>query len=138
MLTTKTALALLFIISISSTWYYCKGRDNVLVLGLFGHRDVIDEVHGRSFLGHLLGADEHLRKLETLSVAFVGILELDVDGYHPLRAEHLQLDVGVVGDRHELHLRRPSKDRGVHSREADHLEGECLLVEIPLITEGDR
>jgi hypothetical protein len=65
------------------------------------------------------------------------MLELGVDGDHPLRPEHLQLEVDVVGDRHEFGLCRPSEDRVIRSWEADHLEGECLLVEVSLSIEGE-
>jgi hypothetical protein len=66
------------------------------------------------------------------------MLEVGVDGDHPLGPGHLQLEVGVVGDRHELRVHRPFEDRVLRSWEADHLEGECFLAETSLVTEGDR
>ena len=42
--------------------------------------------------------------IATLGLAFVGTLEAGVDGDDPVWAWHLQLEVGVVGDGHELRV----------------------------------
>ena len=72
-----------------------------------------------------------------LDLALVGLLEGGADGDDPVGARHLQLEVCVVGDGHELHVAWSSQD-GVESfREPNHLEGEGLSPVIELIPEGD-
>ena len=51
-----------------------------------------------------------LRVLNALDVAFVGMLERRADGDDTLRTQHLQLEVGVVGDGHELGVTGTTKD----------------------------
>jgi hypothetical protein len=65
------------------------------------------------------------------------MLKLGADGDHSLGSGHLQLEVGVGGDRHELRIRLPPEDPVIRSWEADHFGGECILAEISLIAEGD-
>jgi hypothetical protein len=59
------------------------------------------------------------------------VLELGVDCDHSLQSRHLQLEVGVVGDFHELHVCRTPEDRVVCSWEANDFEGERFLAEYP-------
>jgi hypothetical protein len=66
------------------------------------------------------------------------VLKLGADGDHSLGPRHLQLELGVVGGRHELRVHLPPEDRVVRSREADNLKGERLLAETSLVVEGDR
>jgi hypothetical protein len=54
----------------------------------------------------LKGVD-HRGKLATLHLALVGTLESGADSDDPTRARHLELEVHVVGDGHELHIARP-------------------------------
>ena len=57
-------------------------------------------------------------------LAAVGLLKVALDGDDPLRARHLELEVGVVGDGHELGEARSTEEDMVDAREVDHLEGE--------------
>ena len=50
---------------------------------------------------------------------------------------HLQLQIGVVGDDHELHVAWTSQDGVVGSVEPDHLEGKSLHPIIGRIPKGD-
>ena len=45
------------------------------------------------------------RALYALDIALVGVLERRADGDDTLRTRHLQLEVGVVGDGHELGIK---------------------------------
>ena len=67
----------------------------------------------------------------------VGLLEAALDGDDPLRAGHLELQVGVVGDGHELGKARSIEEGVVDAREVDDLEGERLLAEVVWLAEGD-
>ena len=72
-----------------------------------------------------------------LDLALVGLLEGGADGDDPVGAWHLQLEVCVVGDGHELRVAGSSQDGMEGSREPNHLEGEGLSPVIELIPEGD-
>ena len=72
-----------------------------------------------------------------LDLALVGPLEGGADGDDPMGAQHLQLEVCVVGDSHELCIAWTSQD-GVESfREPNHLEGEGFSPVIELIPKGN-
>jgi hypothetical protein len=49
-----------------------------------------------------LGLGEGLSVLHALHVAFVRVSVRGSDGDDPVRAQHLELEIGVVGDGHEL------------------------------------
>ena len=53
-----------------------------------------------------------------------------VDGDDTVRSWHLELEVGVVGDGHELGVAWPSQDCVVGSREPDHVKREDLPSEV--------
>jgi hypothetical protein len=55
----------------------------------------------------------------------------------PLGARHLELEVGVVGDGHELRVAWPSQYRVVGSSEPDHLERKGLPSEVGGRSEAD-
>ena len=74
--------------------------------------------------------------LDAHDVALVGVLERGADGDDTLRARHLHLEVGVVGDRHELGVAWTPKD-GVCPPEPHHLEGEHLLADVGRRAEAD-
>src|SRR6185312_17139556 len=63
-----------------------------------------------------------LRVLDTLDVALVGVLERGADGDDTPRAQHLQLEIGVVGDGHEFGVAGMAKDGVVGSPEPHHLD----------------
>jgi hypothetical protein len=68
-----------------------------------------------------LGLSEGLSELHTLHVAFVRVSVCGSDGDDPVGAGHLELEVGVVGDGHELGVARSPQHRVVGSSEPDHL-----------------
>ena len=55
----------------------------------------------------------------------------------PSGTQHLQLQIGVVGDGHELHVAWASQDGVVGSLESDHLEGKGIHPVIGRIPKGD-
>jgi hypothetical protein len=98
---------------------------------------------------HLLGealqvGDEGLRLGEglsvfhTLHIAFVRVPVRGSDGDDPVGARHLDLEVGVVGDGHELGVARSPQHRVVGSSEPDHLEREGFPAEVGGSSKADR
>jgi hypothetical protein len=98
---------------------------------------------------HLLGealqvGDEGLRfgeglsVLRALHVAFVRVSVRGSDGDDPVGAQHLELEVGVVGDSHELGVAWSPQHCVVGSSEPDHLERESFLSEVGGSPEADR
>jgi hypothetical protein len=59
------------------------------------------------------------------------------DGDDPVGARHLELEVGVVGDDHELGVAWSPQHRVVGSSEPDHLEREGFLSEVGGSPEAD-
>jgi hypothetical protein len=77
-----------------------------------------------------LGFGEGLSVLHALHVAFVRLSVRGSDGDDPVGARHLELEVGVVEDDHELGVARSPQHRVVGSSEPDHLEREGFPVEV--------
>ena len=75
--------------------------------------------------------------IAALNLALVGVLEGGADGDDPTGAQHLQLEVGVVGDGHELRIAWSSQDGVVGPVEPDHLVGKGLHPIIGRISKGD-
>jgi hypothetical protein len=73
---------------------------------------------------------EGLSVLHTLHIAFVRVSVRGSDGDDPVGARHLELEVGVVGDDHELGVARSPQHHVVGSSEPDHLEREGFLSEV--------
>jgi hypothetical protein len=69
-----------------------------------------------------LGLGEGLGVFHALHIAFERVFVRGSDGDDPVGARHLELQVGVVGDDHELRVAWPSQYRVVGSSEPDHLE----------------
>jgi hypothetical protein len=59
------------------------------------------------------------------------------DGDDPVGARHLELEVGVVGDDHELGVAWSPQHRVVGSSEPNHLEREGFLSEVGGSPEAD-
>jgi hypothetical protein len=59
------------------------------------------------------------------------------DGDDPVGAWHLELEVGVVGDGHELGVAQSPQHRVVGSSEPDHLEREGFSAEVGGSSEVD-
>jgi hypothetical protein len=77
-----------------------------------------------------LGLGEGLNVLHALHVAFVRVSVRGPDGDDPVGARHLELEVGVVGDGHELGIAWSPQHRVIGSSEPDHLEREGFLLEV--------
>jgi hypothetical protein len=77
-----------------------------------------------------LGFGEGLSVLHALHVAFVRVSVRGSDGDDPVGAWHLELEVGVVGDDHELGVAWSPQHCVVGSSEPDHLEREGFLSEV--------
>ena len=84
-----------------------------------------------------LGLGEGLGVLHALHVAFERVFVRGADGDDPVGARHLELEVGVVGDGHELHVAWPPQYRVVGSSETDHLERQGLPSEVGGCSEAD-
>jgi hypothetical protein len=84
-----------------------------------------------------LGLGESLGVLHALHVAFVRVAVRGSDGDDPIQARHLELEVGVVGDDHELGVAWSSQHRMVGSSEPDNLKGESFLSEVRGSSEAD-
>ena len=88
--------------------------------------------------GKLGGALDRLPVLNAFSVAFVGVLVGGTDGDDPLRSSHLQFEVRVVGDCHELGVPWVTDDGVVGALETHHLESQSLLPEVGRRAKADR
>ena len=91
---------------------------------------------------HLLGevlqvGDEGLDVLHALHVTFVRVSVRGADGDDPVGTRHLELEVGVVGDGHELNVAWSPQHCVVGSSEPDHLEREGFLSEVGGSSEVD-
>jgi hypothetical protein len=84
-----------------------------------------------------LGLGEGLGVLHALDVAFERVSVRGADGDDPVGARHLELEVGVVGDGHELRVAWPPQYCVVGSSEPDHLECEGLPSEVGGCSEAD-
>jgi hypothetical protein len=84
-----------------------------------------------------LGFGEGLGVLHALHVAFVRVSVRGADGDDPIGARHLELEVGVVGDGHELGVAWSPQHCVVGSSEPDHLEREGFLSEVGGSPEAD-
>jgi hypothetical protein len=84
-----------------------------------------------------LGFGEGLGVLHALHVAFVRVSVCGADGDDPVGARHLELEVGVVGDDHELGVAWFPQHCVVSSSEPDHLEREGFLSEVGGSPEAD-
>jgi len=73
---------------------------------------------------------QSLGLLDALDVALIGVLAGRTDGDDAVWPWHLELEVGVVGDGHELGVTWSPQDRVVGSWEPDHVECEDLPPEV--------
>jgi hypothetical protein len=85
-----------------------------------------------------LGLGEGLSVLHALHVAFVRVSVRGSDSDDPVGARHLELEVGVVGDDHELGVAQYPQHRVVGSSEPDHLEREGFSAEVGGSSEADE
>jgi hypothetical protein len=84
-----------------------------------------------------LGLGEGHSVLHAFHVAFVHVAVRGSDGDHPVGAWHLELEVRVVGDGHELGVARSPQHRVVGPLEPDHLEREGFPAEVGGSSEAD-
>jgi hypothetical protein len=80
---------------------------------------------------------EGLGVLHALHIAFVRVSVRGADDNDPVGAQHLELEVGVVGDDHELGVAWSPQHCVVGSSEPDHLEHEGFLSEVRGSPEAD-
>jgi hypothetical protein len=85
----------------------------------------------------VLGFGEGLGVLHALHVAFVRVSVRGADGDDPVGARHLELEVGIVGDGHELGVTWSPQHCVVGSSEPDHLEREGFPSEVGGSPEAD-
>jgi len=93
-----------------------------------GVRDVLVDTAEVGDEGHHL--DYSVGLLGALDVALIGVLACRANGDDAIWSQHLELEVGVVGDGHELGITWPSQNRVVGPREPNHVEGEDLSNEV--------
>jgi hypothetical protein len=84
-----------------------------------------------------LGLGDGLDVLHAFHVAFVRMAVRGSDGDDSVGAWHLELEVRVVGDGHELGVARPSQHRVVGPSEPNYLESEGFLSEVGGSSEAD-
>jgi hypothetical protein len=80
---------------------------------------------------------EGLGVLHALHIAFVRVSVRGPDGDDPVGARHLELEVGVVGDGHELGIAWPPQHCVVGSSKPDYFEREGLLSKVGGRPEAD-
>jgi hypothetical protein len=85
-----------------------------------------------------LGFGEGFGILHALYVAFVRVSVRGADDDDPVGARHLELEVGVVGDGHELGVAWPPQYCVVGSSEPDHFEREGFPSEVGGSPEADE
>jgi hypothetical protein len=93
-----------------------------------GVRDVLSETVKVGDQGCYL--DYGFSLLHTVDVALLGMLAHRADGDDAVGAWHLELEVGVVGDDHELGITWSPEDHVIGSREPYHVEGEDFPPEV--------
>jgi hypothetical protein len=77
-----------------------------------------------------LGLGNGLSVLHAFHVTLVSVAVRGSDGDGSLGAQHLELEVRVVGDDHELGVARSSQHRVIGPSEPNHLESEGFLSEV--------
>ena len=80
----------------------------------------------------------HFSILDALDVALVCVLVGGANGDDSLGSGHLQLQVSVVGDSHELGVSWSSDDGMVCAAKSHHFEGESFLPKVGCHVEIDR
>jgi hypothetical protein len=85
-----------------------------------------------------LGLGDGLSVLHAFHVALVSVAIRGSDGDGSVGAWHLELEVRVVGDGHELGVARSSQHRVIGPSEPDHLEHEGFLSKVGGSSEADR
>jgi hypothetical protein len=84
-----------------------------------------------------LGLGDGLSVLHAFHVALVRVAVRGSDGDGSVGAWHLELEVCVVGDGHELGIARSSQHRVIGPSEPDHLEHEGFPAEVGGSSEAD-
>jgi hypothetical protein len=83
------------------------------------------------------GLDDGFGVLNAFHVALVSVAICGSDGEDSLGAWHLEFEVRVVGDDHELGVAWSSQHRVIGSSEPDYLESEGFLSEVGGGSEAD-
>jgi hypothetical protein len=85
-----------------------------------------------------LGLGNGLSVLHAFHIALVSVAVRGSDGDGSLGAWHLELDIRVVGDNHELGVARSSQHRVIGPSEPDYLESQGFLSKIGGSSEADE
>jgi hypothetical protein len=83
------------------------------------------------------GLGEGFGVLHAFHVTLVSVAVCGSDGDGSLGAWHLELEVRVVGDGHEIGVARSSQHRVIGPSEPDHLKSEGFLLEVGGSSEAD-
>jgi hypothetical protein len=101
-------------------------------------------LHVGRFFGEAIQVDdkgfelgEGFDVLHAFDVALVSVAVRGSDGDDSLGARHLELEVSVVGDGHELGVARSSQHHVIGPSEPNYLEGEGFLSEVRGSSEAD-
>jgi GGDEF domain-containing protein len=84
-----------------------------------------------------IGGDKHGRLGDAVLLAVVGLLKAALDSDDPIQARHLELEVGLVGDGHELGKAWSIEEGVVDIRKVNDLRGEWLLEKVLWLAKGD-
>jgi hypothetical protein len=84
-----------------------------------------------------LGLDEGFGVLNAFHVTLLSVALRGSDGDDSLGAWHIEFEVRVVGDDHELGVAWSSQHRVIGSSEPDYLESEGFLSEVGGSSEAD-
>jgi hypothetical protein len=85
-----------------------------------------------------LGLGDGLSVLHAFHVTLVSVAVRGSDGDGSVGVWHLELEVRVVGDDHELGVARSSQHRVIGPSEPDYLESEGFFSEVGGSSEADR
>ena len=88
--------------------------------------------------GMLCGALDRLPILDALDIALISMLIRGADGDDSLGPGHLHLEVGVVGDHHELGVSWVPDDVVISASKTQHFESEGLLFEVGHRAKADQ
>ena len=84
-----------------------------------------------------LSLHDRLCVFDAFDIVVVCMLVRGLDGDDAVGAQHLELEVGIVWDRHELGIARAPQNSVISPLEPNHLEGKGLLAVVGGSAEAD-
>jgi hypothetical protein len=84
-----------------------------------------------------IGGDKNGRLGDAILLAVVGLLKATLNSDDPIQARHLELEVGLVGDVHELGKAWSIEEGVVDIGKVNDLRGEWLLEKVLWLAKGD-